>query len=77
MGRPFARAAQMFAVIAAAVQLYGVGTVALAQAVISDIPEYRSRGKGKARRHDNGGTRAFQRAATKRRNVARHRKACR
>jgi hypothetical protein len=76
MGRPFARAAQQFALIAAAVAMHGAGTVALMQAV-AGMPEYRSRGKGKARRHDNGGTLAHRRAALKRRNVIRNRKACR
>lgn len=58
MGKPFARAAQMFAMIHAAVLMHGAGTVAL-QTALAGLPEYRSRGKGRARRHDGGGTRAF------------------
>jgi hypothetical protein len=38
---------------------------------------YRSRGKRKTKTHDNGGTRVAQRAAQKKRNQARHRRACR
>lgn len=37
---------------------------------------YKGRGKGRAASHDQGGTRAFQRAATKARNVKRHKAHC-
>ena len=74
MGRPFARAAQLFSLVQAAVALHGAGTVEL-QVALSGLPAYRSRGKGKGRRHDQGGTRAAQRAALKARNVIRNRRA--
>lgn len=38
---------------------------------------YRSRGKRKTRSHDAGGSRAYQRAAQKKRNRVRHRRASR
>lgn len=66
-GTPF-RAAQLFALAIAALG---------APAALNQLGPYEGRGKGRTRRHDNGGTRAHQRAATKRRNVQRHRKACR
>lgn len=70
----FGRAKALFALVLTAVQMHGPGTVALADA-LSGLPVYKSRGKGKTRRHDQGGTRAAQRAAVKRRNVLRNRSA--
>lgn len=65
---PFSRARAMFATIAAAVALASP----LAQKdALSALAPYKSRGKNKARTHNRGGTKAFQRAAAKRRNKAR------
>lgn len=49
---------------------------AVTEAMPREMPSP-SRGKGKSRSHDGGGTRAYQRAALKKRNQAKHRKACR
>jgi hypothetical protein len=65
----------MMALVAGLVAQHGAGTSAL-QHALGGLAPYRSRGKGKGRTHDNGGTRAYQRAALKARNVKRHRKAC-
>ena len=72
MGKPFARAAAMFALItAAALQ----PTNALQRAAMESIGVYVSRGKGKAKHHDRGGIKANQRLARKARNVKANRRA--
>lgn len=71
MAAPFARARQLFALVAAAMALpFGQQREALA-----GIPEYRSQGKGRARHHPAKCYRRDQRAARKARNVQRNRKA--
>lgn len=61
------RAGAMMALIAAAMAL----PMGQQRDALSDIGPYESHGKRKTRRHDCGGTKAFQRAAAKRRNKAR------
>lgn len=75
-GTPFRAAMMMAAALAALSYRYAPGT-ALFQAGLNDIGPYEGRGKGRTRRHDGGGTRAFQRAAVKTSNRAKHRRACR
>ena len=70
-GTPF-RAAQMMALtIASMAQTFGAGS-ALFREGLANL-KYEGRGKGRARRHDNGGTAMAKRAATKARNVKRYR----
>lgn len=64
----FARVRAHFALIAAANAL--TDQFARREA-LNAIEPYESHGKRKTRRHDCGGTKAFQRAAAKRRNKAR------
>lgn len=71
LSAPFSRSLALFHAIAAAMQLpLGARDLALAQ-----IPAYVSRGKGGKRPHRSVGTKAYQRAACKARNVQRNRKA--
>lgn len=69
-GVPFRAAAMFAATLAAMVQTFGAGTSAFSAAAAKMQP-YQGRGKGRARYHDNGGTRRAQRAAVKRRNIKR------
>lgn len=71
-GQPFARAAAQFALIAAAMAL--ANPLARSDALAA-IPGYASRGKHKTRYHPAGGHLRVRRAAAKRRNVLRNRKA--
>lgn len=64
---PFARAIAMMGLIAAAVRAYPFPGVAQQQA-LAGIGPYVSRGKGGKRPHRSVGTKAFQRAALKKRN---------
>ena len=75
-GTPFARARMLVAAIGAIVAAAGGNAIA-AQAQLANLAPYEGRGKGKTKRHDRGGTASAQRAAQKRRNQQRHRKACR
>lgn len=75
-GRPFAAAITMMSAIAA-VMVAAAGNFALQQSALAALGPYKGRGKGKTQHHDRGGTRAYQRAALKKRNRAAHRKACR
>lgn len=71
-GTPF-RAAQMMALaIAAVAQSFAPGSVGFNQAVMGLGP-YAGRGKGRNTTHNRGGSRAYQRAAVKARNVKRYR----
>lgn len=71
-GTPF-RAAALFSMALAAIALqFSVNSVAFNQAAQALGP-YRGGGKGKTRSHDGGGTRRFQRAALKKRNIKRSR----
>lgn len=73
-GTPF-RAAQMMALaIAAAIAQAGHDATSR-EAAIRALGPYQGRGKGKARTHDQGGSRAFQRVAAKRRNTIKFRRA--
>lgn len=67
-GAPFARAQALFALIAAAMNN------PMAAFPLAGIPAYESHGKGGKRPHRSVGTKAYQRAALKRRNKikARH-----
>ena len=68
MGQPFARAAAMFALIAAAMASTNPS------AAMAQIPSYESRGKGKGGRQASARCVAHdQRHASKMRNRARHR----
>lgn len=71
---PFARAMAMMAAVASIMSEHA-HNFAFQKAAIAKLGPYESRGKGKTRRHDNGGTKAHQRAATKHRNVLRNRRA--
>lgn len=65
--QPFARARAMFALVSAAMManpIPGVGQ----QMALNAIGPYESRGKGGKHPHRRVGTKAFQRAALKRRN---------
>lgn len=75
-GTPFRAAMMMSLALATLAQAHKVGSVGF-QAGLNDIGPYEGRGKHRARHHDQGGTRAFQRAAIKARNVRKHRRACR
>lgn len=68
MASPFMRATMMMAALSAAIAS-GMSQYAAAQSV----GPYVSRGKRATARHDGGGTRAYQRAAMKKRNRARDR----
>lgn len=70
MAQAFLRAKMMMTAIAAAMA-EGMSLVQAGQVV----GPYVSRGKRKTASHDGGGTRAFQRAAMKRRNRAKNRRA--
>lgn len=69
---PFRRAASMMALVTAAMTAFPRPGVAQA-AALNALDPYISRGKRKTRRHDRGGTKAFQRAAAKARNRRAHR----
>ena len=73
--QPFARAILMMAAIQAAMTL----PTHLQQAKLGESGPYESRGKGRGgpNRHAPGAGMASKRAAVKRRNVLRHRAACR
>lgn len=79
-GRAFSRFHALAAAVAMAstwnptAKTGGAGMAALMTAR-DNLMGYKSRGKGKARRHDGGGTRAHQRAALKARNVQANRRA--
>ena len=61
-----------------AAAMQSMQTQALAQEAAKDFaPAPYDRGKRKTKHHDNGGTRAYQRAAMKKRMRAKHRKAAR
>lgn len=53
------------------------GNFAAQRVGLDALGPYESRGKGKNRAHNRGGTKRHQRAATKARNSQRHRLACR
>lgn len=74
-GTPFRRAMLMMAAIQAAMSL----PTHLQQSRLTEIGPYESRGKGRGgpNRIAAGAGKANHRAAMKRRNVLRHRKACR
>lgn len=69
-GTPFSRALAIFAAIAAAMR----NPMAAPREQLASIPVYESHGKGGKKPHRSVGTKAYQRAALKRRNVmkARH-----
>ena len=71
-GTPFRAAALFSMALAAIAQQFAVGSVAFQQHANS-LGSYEGRGKGRARHHDNGGTRRAQRAAVKTRNIKRFR----
>ena len=71
-GTPF-RAAAMFAAALAAIHARFAADFVARQGALAKLGSYEGRGKGRARHHDRGGSRAYQRAATKRRNVKRFR----
>lgn len=73
--QPFARAIAMMSLIAAAMNM----PIAMQQAALANIGPYESRGKGKGRGAigSKGGHMAAVRAASKARNVRRHRAAAR
>lgn len=77
-GTPFRRAMMMMAAISA-IMAGTVGNMAAQQAQLSQLGPYESRGKGRnmPNRRAPGAGMASHRAAMKRRNVLRHRKACR
>lgn len=66
-GAPFNRALAIFAAIAAAMRN------PMAAPQLADMPIYKSHGKGGKKPHRSVGTKAYQRAALKRRNVMRAR----
>lgn len=72
--KPFAR---FHALMSLAVAAMHAGKAATMSQAISMSGGYQSRGKRASKPHDNGGTRAFQRSAQKKRNQQRHRRACR
>lgn len=74
-GTPFRAAMMMAASLAAMAQSMGAHTLGF-QMAARDLAPYEGRGKGKTRRHDNGGTATAKRAATKARNIKRHRAHC-
>lgn len=74
-GVAFRAAILMSQALAVLASQFAPGTVAFSQAA-ERIGPYKGRGKGRARYHDQGGTRAFQRAAAKARNVKRHKAHC-
>lgn len=76
MSRGFSKNA-MLAVAAGLATAVG-GTIGQTRAELPMFTPATSRGKGKGKRpHRSVGTRAYQRAALKKRNQQRHRKACR
>jgi hypothetical protein len=77
-GTPFRRANMMMAAIQA-VMLATAGNMAMQQQQLHAIGPYESRGKGRGgpNRKAAGAGMANHRAAMKRRNVIKHRKACR
>jgi len=78
-GQPFARAQIMMAAIAG-IMASTAGNLALQQSKIDALGPYVSRGKGKGSSRNGiapGAGKANHRAAMKRRNVLRHRAACR
>lgn len=68
---PFARARALMA----AIQLIAGMALPQQHAALAALPAYESRGKGGKRPRRSVGTKAFQRAASKARNVQRNRKA--
>ena len=68
---PFARLRATMALIAAAMQAHPLPGVAQQMALQQAASTYESHGKGGKRPHRSVGTKAFQRAAAKRRNKAR------
>lgn len=77
-GTPFRRASMMMAAISA-IMASTHGNFAAQQLQLASLGAYESRGKGKGgpNRMAPGAGMAAHRAAMKRRNVIRHRKACR
>ena len=77
-GTPFRRAQMMMAAISA-IMSATVGNTAAQQAQLAKIGPYESRGKGRntPNRSAPGAGMAAKRASVKRRNVLRHRAACR
>lgn len=72
-GTPFRAAARFSMALAAIALQFSVNSVAFSQAAQALGP-YKGGGKGKTRSHDGGGgTRRFQRAALKKRNIKRSR----
>lgn len=74
-GTPFKQAQMMMArinTIAASMS----NNPLMMQAALSELGPYQGRGKGRTKMHVGGGTRAAQRVALKKRNQARHRRAC-
>jgi len=61
-----------FRAVAEVIKAHPPGPSVARDAALAALPVYRSRGKGKGVRHNNGGTRAAQRGALKARNVARN-----
>ena len=75
-GTPF-RAAQMMALAIAAVIRQFSDDTSARQAALTRLGRYSGRGKGRTRTHDRGGSRAYQRAAAKRRNTINFRRSSR
>lgn len=77
-GTPFRRASMMMAAISA-IMTAASGNTAMQQQQLAQLGPYESRGKGQGgpNRLAPGAGMAARRAAMKRRNVLRHRKACR
>lgn len=67
--------AAMAALLAGSYRAMPGVTAATKEQAYTMLGGYKSNGKNKTATHDRGGTRAFRRAATKRRNVLRNRRA--
>ncbi len=74
-GTPF-RAAALFAMAMAAIANTFAPGSSGRQAALAGLAPYQGRGKGRSARHNQGGTRAYQRAATKARNIKRYKAQC-